>query len=109
MDFTRYQQQVVGLKAYASIPQIPSDPYDVPVSLVKQNLEYDRTIQLTTDQQAIYDQAMQMTVDKGPCCCRCWRWFSNEGQVKYLISQLRWSPQQVATLLDLEGGCGGPG
>ena len=35
MDFHKYQEQVEGLKKYADIPQIPADPYDVPVSLAK--------------------------------------------------------------------------
>ena len=109
IDLQRYQVQVQELKQYANFPQIPSDPYDVPVSLVKQNLEYDKTIQLTADQQAVYDQASQMADDKGPCCCKCWRWYSNEGQAKYFISQLHWSAQQVAAAWDAEEGCGGPG
>src|SRR5258708_5944890 len=108
MDLQHYQAQVEELKKYSSIPQIPSDPYDVPVSLVKQNLAYDNTILLTIDQQAIYDQATQMADDKGPCCCKCWRWYSNEGQAKYLISQLHWSAIQVATAWNAEEGCGGP-
>ncbi len=109
IDLQRYQQQVQELKQYANYPQVPSDPYDVPVSLVKQNLQYDKTIQLTADQQVVYDQASQMADDKGPCCCKCWRWYAYEGQAKYFISQLHWSAQQVATLWNTEEGCGGPG
>ena len=109
MDFHRYQEQVEGLKQYANIPQIPNDPYDVPVKLAKQLFEYQKTIQLTPNQQAIYDQAMQISEEGGPCCCRCWRWTAFEGQAKYLISELNWSAQQVAELWDLEDGCGGSG
>ena len=109
MDLHRYQEQVEGLKKYSNIPQIPSDPYDVPVKLAKQLFEYQTTIQLTPDQQAIYDQAMQISEEGGPCCCRCWRWFAFEGQAKYLITELNWPAQQVAELWDLEDGCGGPG
>ena len=107
MDFHHYQEQVESLKKYADIPQIPSDPYDVPVSLAKQLFEYQKTIQLTTDQQAVYDQATQVAKEHGPCCCRCWRWFAFEGQAKYLITKLSWSTQQVAEVWDLEDGCGG--
>ena len=57
MDFRHYQQQVEGLKKYAEIPQIPIDPYDVPVSLAKQLFDYQQTIQLTPAQQAVYDEA----------------------------------------------------
>lgn len=109
MDLHRYQEQVAGLKQYADIHQIPSDPYDVPVSLAKQLFEYQKSIQLTPDQQAVYDQAMQLSEEGGPCCCRCWRWTAFEGQAKYLISELNWSAQQVAELWDLEDGCGGAG
>ena len=109
MDFHRYQDQVDGLKKYADIPQIPSDPYDVSVKLAKQLFEYQKTIQLTPDQQAIYDQAMQISEEGGPCCCRCWRWFAFEGQAKYLIAEPKWSAQQVADLWNFEDGCGGSG
>ncbi len=109
MDFHRYQEQVESLKKYATTPQIPSDPYDVPVLLAKQLFEYQKTIQLTADQQAVYDQAMQMADEKGPCCCHCWRWIAFEGQAKYLISELDWTTEEIATLWDLEDGCGGAG
>ena len=109
MGLHRYQEQVEGLKKYADIPQIPSDPYDVPVKLAKQLFDYQKTIQLTSNQQAVYDQAMQISEEGGPCCCRCWRWFAFEGQTKYLITELNWSAQQVAELWDLEDGCGGLG
>ena len=108
MDFQSYQHQVEELKKYADVPQIPSDPYDVPVSLAKQLFEYDKTIQLTPDQQTIYDQATQMADEHGPCCCHCWRWIAFEGQAKYLISQQNWSAKEIAAVWDLEDGCGGP-
>lgn len=109
MDIHRYQEQVEGLKKYADIPEIPEDPYDVPVSLAKQLFEYQQTIQLTPDQQAVYDQAVQISEEGGPCCCKCWRWFAFEGQAKYLISELDWSAEQIAELWELEDGCGGSG
>ena len=109
MDFQHYQEQVEGLKKYANVSQIPSDPYDVPVSLAKQLLGYDKSIELNADQQAVYDQATQLAKEHGPCCCRCWRWFAFEGQAKYLISQQNWSAQQIAAVWDLEDGCGGAG
>ena len=108
MDLQSYQHQVEELKKYADVPQIPSDPYDVPVSLAKQLFDYQKTIQLTPDQQAIYDQATQMADEKGPCCCHCWRWIAFEGQAKYLIAQQNWSAKDIAELWDVEDGCGGP-
>ncbi len=71
MDLHQYQEQVEGLKAYANIPQVSHDPYGVSVALVKQWLQFADEINLTADEQMIYDQAMQMTSDKGPCCCKC--------------------------------------
>jgi len=109
MDLHKYQEQVEGLKKYADIPQIPADPYDVPVSLAKQLFEYQRTIQLAPDQQAIYDEAVKLSEEGGPCCCRCWRWVAFEGQAKYLITQKNWTSQQIAKLWNLEDGCGGSG
>ena len=109
MDLHKYQEQVEGLKKYSDIPQIPQDPYDVPVSLAKQLFEYQKSIQLTADEQATYDQAMKLSEEGGPCCCRCWRWTAFEGQAKYLITEKHWSSQEIAELWNLEDGCGGAG
>lgn len=107
MDFDEYQEQVEGLQKYADILQIPADPYDVPASLARELFGYQETIQLSPDQQAVYDEAAQLSKEGGPCCCRCWRWTAFEGQAKYLITELDWSAEQVAELWDLEDGCGG--
>lgn len=109
MDLGSYQAQVAGLEAYSDIAQIPNDPYDVPASLAKELLEYQRDIQLTAPQQAVYDQAMSLSDEGGPCCCRCWRWYAFEGLAKYLITQRSWNAQQIADLWGLVDGCGGPG
>lgn len=109
MDMHKYQEQVEGLRKYADISQIPADPYDVSVSMAKQLFEYQRTIQLTPDQQAVYDNAMQMNNGHGPCCCKCWRWTAFEGQAKYLITELQWSAEEIAAVWLLEDGCGGAG
>ena len=109
MDLHRYQEQIEGLKRFAGISQIPEDPYDVPVSLAKQLFEFQKTILLTSGQQAVYDQAVTLSEEGGPCCCRCWRWTAFEGQAKYLITELDWPAEQIAGLWDLEDGCGGAG
>lgn len=109
MDFHRYVEQVEGLKRYAAIPQIPPDPYDIPVTLAKELLGYQKTIRLTPGQQATYDEAVKMSHEKGPCCCKCWRWYAFEGQAKYLIARLGYTAKQVAEVWDLEDGCGGRG
>jgi hypothetical protein len=107
MDMGKYTMQVQGLRPYASISRIPQDPYDVPASLAKQLLTDDTTITLSKVQQAVYDQAMAMTEDKGPCCCHCWRWNATEGLAKYLIANRAWPARDVARVADLVNGCGG--
>ena len=109
MNFHRYSEQVEGLKKYAHIDKIPSDPYDIPVSLVKELLQYKKTIKLTPAQQMIYDEAMEMSHEKGPCCCKCWRWDAFEGLAKYLITEYGFNSEQIADVWDLADGCGGEG
>ena len=108
MDMDKYRQQVAGLEKYASIPEVPKDPYDIEAELAKQLLAYDRNITLTGADQATYAAAMQMTEAKGPCCCQCWRWYMTEGLAKFLISVRRLPAAQVAEVVDLVNGCGGP-
>jgi hypothetical protein len=69
----------------------------------------DQIITLNEDQQAIYDQAMEMSDEGGLCYCKCWRWTAFEGLAKYLITEENYNGQQVAELWDLLDGCGGPG
>ena len=109
MDFHRYQEQVEGLKAYQHISQIPEDPYNIPVILAQQLFEYQQSIKLDEQQQAIYVEAMEMSHEGGPCCCRCWRWTAFEGQAKYLITEYDFTAEQIAQIWDLEDGCGGLG
>ena len=108
MDQHKYEYQVTNLRQNASIPQIPTDPYDIPVSLAKQLIGYDGSITLNSDQQAFYDRAMGMTEDKGPCCCHCWRWYMTRGLVKYLITEHNMDAPNAARVVDLVNGCGGP-
>lgn len=109
MDLHRYQEQVEGLKQYSGISRIPQDPYDIPVSLAKELLGYQKDIELTAEQQAAYDGAMKLSHEGGPCCCKCWRWNAFEGQAKYLITKHNFTSEQVASVWDLEDGCGGSG
>src|SRR5712691_6864105 len=107
MDLATYQAQVRELKQYGDIVVIPPDPYDVPVPLAKQLLVYDQSIHLAAAEQSVYDQAMNMTPDKGPCCCKCWRWDADAGLAKYLITERHFGARQVATVVALVNGCGG--
>lgn len=108
MDMGKYSIQTRGLRQYAAITRIPQDPYDVPASLAKQLLGDDQAIHLNATQQGVYDQAMTMTKDKAPCCCHCWRWDATAGLAKYLISERSWRASDVAHVVDLVNGCGGP-
>mgnify|MGYP001474915526 CR=1 FL=1 len=108
MSLGAYRSQVAGLRSYAKLSVIPADPYDVPVSLAKLLVAYDRTIQLTPTQARTYAHAMRMSSLKGPCCCHCWRWTAFRGLSRYLISRRHWSTRPVARLTELLEGCGGP-
>jgi hypothetical protein len=106
MAFDHYAEQVHGLRALAAVREIPADPYDVPVALAKRLIGYGGTA-LTPAQQTVYDGAVKMSDEHGPCCCHCWRWKAFEGQANYLIARRRYSAAQVARVWDLEDGCGG--
>jgi len=108
MDMNKYVQQVADLRDYVSIPEIPTDPYDVQAGQAKRLLVYDYTITLTGGDKATFAAAMQMTDDKGPCCCQCWRWYVTEGLDKFLITTRHLPAQQIAEITDLVNGCGGP-
>lgn len=108
MDKGAYASQATGLRRYAAIPEIPQDPYDIAAGQAKKLLGYNTTIILTAAQQETYDSALEMTHDKGPCCCRCWRWFMTEGLAKFLIVEHSMATQDVAVIVDLTNGCGGP-
>lgn len=107
MNLHRYQEQIEGLKKYSDIDKIPSDPYNISVSLAKELIGYDNTITLNADQQQTYNDAMKMSAEGGPCCCHCWRWYVYEGLAKYLIVQYKFTASQVAEVWNLSDGCGG--
>jgi hypothetical protein len=109
MDLSTYEWQAQALRHYAAIPQIPRDPYDIPVALARRLLRYDRSIHLSARQQATYQQAMGMSSEKGPCCCHCWRWTAFEGLSKYFIARRHWTASAVALIIDDVEGCGGKG
>ena len=108
MDMHRYSEQVEGLKKYKDIPEIPSDPYDINAGLAKQlKSHYDD--QLTPDEQKAYDYAMANSMEKGPCCCKCWRWYVYGGLAKLLIQKYHFTGEQVTEVWNLSDGCGGAG
>ncbi len=108
MDLHRYSEQVTGLKKYASTPEIPSDPYNIDAALAqKLTAYYDTT--LTPDEQKVYDYAMANSMEKGPCCCKCWRWYVYGGLAKLLIQKYHFTGEQITEVWNLSDGCGGPG
>jgi hypothetical protein len=48
-----------------------------------------------------------MSREKGPCCCRCWRWTAFEALSKYLVATRGWRPPRLARLIEALDGCGG--
>lgn len=106
MSFHRYREQVEGLKKYGNISEIPPDPYDVEASLAKRLMDY-YDMELTPEEQEIYDYAMENSHEKGPCCCKCWRWYVYGGLGKYLIRNYGFTGKQLTEVWNLSDGCGG--
>lgn len=108
MNLHRYTEQVKGLKKYKDVNVIPPDPYNIEAKLAKTLLShYNDT--LTSKQQKEYDYAMQNSKEKGPCCCKCWRWYVYGGLAKYLIKNAHFNGKQITEIWNLSDGCGGPG
>lgn len=111
MSIHRYGEQVDGLKKFKSvavrnIAEIPDDPYDVEAGLAKRLMaHYDD--QLTSEQQKHYDYAVEHSSEKGPCCCKCWRWYVYGGLGKLLIQQYGFTGEQLTEVWNLSDGCGG--
>lgn len=106
MSLHRYSEQVEGIKKYARITEIPQDPYDIEAGLAKKLLAYyDEP--LSGEEQEAYDFAMENSDEKGPCCCKCWRWYVYGGLGKYLIKQYQFTGEQVTDVWNLSDGCGG--
>ncbi len=108
MDTAKYEWQVNGLRLFARIREIPQDPYDISVGQAQELLGYDGALTLSAEQQKTYDAAIAMTDDKAPCCCRCWRWYMTRGLAKFLIISHSMGVDDVASIVDLVNGCGGP-
>jgi hypothetical protein len=105
MDEARYRQQIEGLKMYADIPDVPSDPYDISAPLAHKLMGY-YDMALNKEEQGAYDYAMEHSEMQGPCCCKCWRWKVYGGLGKFLIHVHHYSGQQLTDLWDVGQGCG---
>jgi len=111
INMHRYSEQVKGLQNFKSIPsqnipEIPDDPYDIPAELAKRLTSY-YDVALTPAQQAVYDYAMRSSNEKGPCCCKCWRWYVYGGLAKFLIQNYSFTGEQITEVWNLSDGCGG--
>jgi hypothetical protein len=106
MERARYVKQVEGLTKYHAVTDIPPDPYDIDTGLARKLLSY-YDLALTPEEQKAYDYAMTNSIEKGPCCCRCWRWKVYGGLAKYLIRERRFTGEQVTEVWNLSDGCGG--
>lgn len=108
MNFHRYTEQVERLKKYSRIPEIPQDPYDIEAGLAKKLIRY-YDLKLKSEEQQTYDYAMTSSHEKGPCCCRCWRWYVYGGLGKFLIKNYGINGEQLTEIWNLSDGCGGAG
>lgn len=106
MSEHRYREQVGGLARYAGISLIPPDPYDVQAGMAQQAMVWF-AIELTAEEQVVYDYAMENSAERGPCCCQCWRWQVYGGLAKYLIREHDFTGEQITEIWDLSDGCGG--
>lgn len=111
MSFHRYSEQVEGLKKFKSDPtqnivKIPDDPYNLEAGLAKELMSY-YDMELTPEEQKAYDFAMENSHEKGPCCCKCWRWYVYGGLGKYLIKNYGFTGEQITEVWNLSEGCGG--
>ena len=109
MDHHAYQEQIEGLEKYKDISFIPSDPYDISAAQAKSAYGFLDGIKLTSNQQSVYNEAMKLSDEGGPCCCKCWHWDAYEGLAKKLIVDYGWDSEQIAELWDLSDACGGAG
>ena len=108
MSWHRYKEQVNGLIKYEKIKEIPTDPYDIDARLAKE-MKSHYNDKLNAGQQKAYDFAMQNSDEKGPCCCKCWRWYVYGGLAKYLIQNYDFTGEQITEVWNLSDGCGGEG
>jgi hypothetical protein len=106
MERQRYAEQIQGLTKYSAIAEIPPDPYDIAASVAQKAMSYYE-LALTPDEDRAYQYAMENSIEKGPCCCRCWRWRVYGGLAKLLIRERRFTGEQIVEVWNLSDGCGG--
>lgn len=108
MDTHAYEENLEALQAYKDIPDIILDPMKTPIPLAKKWIDYNDVTTLTAEEQQIYNDALALS-NEGPCCCKCWHYFVNEGIAKKMITDGTWNAEQIAGYWDASGICGGEG
>ncbi|MCL6096624.1 MAG: hypothetical protein M1444_03020 [Patescibacteria group bacterium] len=103
-DTKEYHQQLQKLQVYKNIPDIPPNPYKTPVELAKKWIDYDKATSLTEKGQEVFNQALKLSKD-GPCCCKCWHYYVNEGIAKKLIKDNGFNAKQIADFWDFSSIC----
>lgn len=105
MNTDEYHENLQKLQAYKQMPDIPLDPMHTSIALAKKWMDYDKATTLTADEQRVYDQAISLSME-GPCCCKCWHYYVNEGIAKKMIKDKTFSAQQIAHFWDASDICG---
>lgn len=108
MDTHAYEENLKALQAYKEIPDIILDSMKTPIPLAKKWIDYNDATSLTAEEQQIFNNALALS-DEGPCCCKCWHYFVNEGIAKKMIKDGTWNAEQIAGYWDASGICGGEG
>ncbi len=100
-----YHEHLAVLQKYKNIPDIPLNPYKTPIALAKKWIDYNNATTLNPQQQQTYSEALSIS-HEGPCCCKCWHYYVNEGVAKKLIKDYGYSAKQVADFWDVSDICG---
>lgn len=103
-DLTEYNKELKNLQQYKDIPGVPMNPYKTPIPLAKKWIDYDHVTTLTPGEQTVMDQAMRLSKE-GPCCCKCWHYYVNEGIAKKIILDYHYTAAQVAAYWDTSSIC----
>lgn len=103
-DLTEYNAELKNLQQYRNIPDVPMNPYKTPIPLAKKWIDYDHATALTSGEQAVMDQAMRLSKE-GPCCCKCWHYYVNEGIAKKMIRDYHYAAAQVAAYWNTSSIC----
>ena len=104
-DTKEYHEHLEALQKYRNIPDMVLNPYKTPINLAQKWINYDRETTLSPEEQAIYDKALAQSKE-GPCCCKCWHYYVNEGIAKSLIRQQHYNSKQIADFWDVSDICG---